>query len=92
VTLDPDALAAWCSTRGKRGSPAELADDADLVAEVQLAVDDANAAVSRAEQVRRFRILPEDWSEETGELTPSLKLRRNVVMREFRREIATLYD
>jgi long-chain acyl-CoA synthetase len=92
VTVDAEAFAAWRATQGKQGTLAELTDDTDLVAEVQQAVDDANAAVSRAEQVRRFTILPRDWSEETGELTPSLKLRRNVVMREFRREIADLYD
>jgi long-chain acyl-CoA synthetase len=47
--------------------------------------------VSRAEAIRKFAILPVDWTEETGELTPTLKLRRTVVMRAFRDEVETLY-
>jgi long-chain acyl-CoA synthetase len=92
VTLDPDAFAVWRSQRDKHGDLAALATDPDLVADVQQAVDGANTAVSRAESIRRFAILSVDWTEESGELTPSLKVRRNLVMREFRREIAELYD
>jgi len=92
VTLDPDAFAVWRSQRDKHGDLAALATDPDLVADVQQAVDGANTAVSRAESIRRFAILSVDWTEESGELTPSLKVRRNLVMREFRREIADLYD
>ena len=55
-------------------------------------MDEANETVSQAESIRRFEILAEDWTEEAGTLTASLKLRRNVVMREFRREIEALYD
>ena len=57
----------------------------------QAAVDEANKAVSKAESIRKFAILPDDWTEEGGQLTPSLKLKRNVVMREQRDEIAALY-
>jgi long-chain acyl-CoA synthetase len=99
VTLDAEALPLWADAHGKAGrkgaSPAELAedlvDDPDLLAEVQRAVDDANAAVSKAEAIRKFRVLATDWTEEDGQLTPSLKLRRNVVMREYKDEIAALY-
>jgi long-chain acyl-CoA synthetase len=66
-------------------------DDPDLRAEVQRAVDDANAAVSRAESIRSFAILARDWTEEGGQLTPSLKLKRNVVVREHKDQIAELY-
>ena len=60
-------------------------------AELDAAVKDANKAVSKAESIRKFVILPVDWTEETGELTPSLKLKRNVVMREFRDDVEALY-
>ena len=58
---------------------------------MQTAIDEANAAVSRAEAIRKFAILPVDWTEETGELTPTLKLRRTVVMRAFHDEVESLY-
>ena len=70
---------------------ADLVDDPDLVAEVQDAVDEANKAVSKAESIRKFTILAGEWTEEGGQLTPSLKLKRNVVIRENRDEIESLY-
>jgi long-chain acyl-CoA synthetase len=91
VTLDPEALEGWTSTHEKPDDPAALADDPDVRAEIQRAVDDANAAVSRAESIRKFAILPHDWTEEGGQLTPSLKLKRNVVVRECKDEIAALF-
>lgn len=92
VTLDDDALATWAQTHGKKSSRArDLLDDADLLAEVQRGVDEANTAVSQAESIRKFRLLPQDWTEEAGQLTPSLKLKRAVVMRELRDEVAALY-
>ncbi len=84
VTIDADALGPWAEQRGKTDDVSELTSDPDLVAVIQSAVDDANKAVSQAESVRKFRILPVDWTEETGHLTPSLKLRRRVVITEFR--------
>jgi long-chain acyl-CoA synthetase len=92
VTIDAEALPAWTERHGKSGTVAELVDDADLREAVQAAIDDANLAVSRAEAIRKFEILPYDWTEEGGQLTPSLKLKRNVVMRECRDEIAALYE
>ncbi|GAA2148212.1 AMP-dependent synthetase/ligase [Nocardioides koreensis] len=91
ITLDPEAVPAWAEAHHKTGSVADLVDDPDLRAEVQTAVDEANKAVSKAESIRKFTILPDDWTEEGGQLTPSLKLKRNVVMREFRDEVAELY-
>ncbi len=91
VTLDPETLDDWAAAHGKPGDPAALADDPDVRAEVQRAIDDANAAVSRAESIRKFEILSEDWTEEGGQLTPSLKLKRNVVVRECKDEIAALF-
>ena len=91
VTIDPDSFADWAAAHDKSGDVPSSVDDPDLLAEVQLAVDDANAAVSRAESIRKFVILPEDWTEEGGQLTPSLKLKRNVVVRERKDDIAALF-
>ncbi|WP_340538636.1 AMP-dependent synthetase/ligase [Nocardioides sp. GXZ039] len=95
ITLDPEAVAVWAEVKGKQAGKDPVADlmrDPDLVAEIQAAVDDANSAVSKAEAIRKFTILPIDWTEEGGQLTPSLKLRRNVVVRECKDEIAALYE
>ena len=91
VTIDAESFPMWADAHNKSGSIADLVDDADLRAEVQKAVDDANTTVSKAEAIRKFQILPKDWTEEGGQLTPSLKLRRNVVMREARDDISALY-
>ncbi|MGZ4486570.1 MAG: AMP-dependent synthetase/ligase [Nocardioides sp.] len=91
ITLDPDSLPAWAASHGKAGDVADLVDDPDLRAEIESAVEDANKAVSKAESIRKFTILPGQWTEEGGQLTPSLKLKRNVVMRELRDEVAALY-
>jgi long-chain acyl-CoA synthetase len=94
VTIDPDSFPAWKQQAGKPedATVASLADDPDLVAAVQRAIDEANKAVSTAESVRRFRILPLDWTEEGGQLTPSMKLRRAVVLKEFSAEVDALYS
>ncbi|HWU22772.1 MAG TPA: AMP-dependent synthetase/ligase [Nocardioides sp.] len=92
ITLDAEALPAWAEAHGTSADPADLVDDPQLLAEIQSAVDDANQAVSKAESIRKFAVLPEDWTEEAGQVTPSLKLKRNVVMRECRDDIAALYS
>jgi long-chain acyl-CoA synthetase len=94
ITLDPESLPAWAEKAGKPADtdPAELAQDPQLRAEVQQAVDDANKAVSKAEAIKKFTILPGDWTEAGGQLTPSLKLKRNLVMTECADEIAALYS
>ncbi|UPK73399.1 AMP-dependent synthetase/ligase [Nocardioidaceae bacterium SCSIO 66511] len=92
VTLDPEVIEDWAPANGKSPDPAALADDPDVIAQIQTAVDEANAAVSRAESIRKFTILPIDWTEEGGQVTPTLKLKRNVVMREFRDDVESLFD
>ena len=93
VTLDPDALGPWATAKGKGGLTLEQATtDPDVLAEVQTAVDDANRAVSKAEAIRKFAVLPVDWTEEGGQMTPSLKLKRAVVMKEFGAEVEALYS
>jgi long-chain acyl-CoA synthetase len=91
VTLDREALAPWAQQHGKSSKIEDLVDDADLRAEIETAIEDANKAVSKAESIRKFRILPTEWTEEGGQLTPSLKLKRNVVMRESKDDVAALY-
>ncbi|MGW1075297.1 AMP-dependent synthetase/ligase [Streptomyces sp. NPDC002537] len=93
ITLDEDFLPRWLADHGKPAgtTPAELADDPDLLAAVQKAVDDGNAAVSKAESVRKFRILPAQFTEASGHVTPSLKLKRNVVAKDFADEIEAIY-
>jgi long-chain acyl-CoA synthetase len=93
VTLDPEALPAWLEQHGRPKSltAAGLRDDPELTAEIQAAVDSANQSVSRAEAIKRFTILPADWTEASGELTPSLKLKRAVVAEQCAKEIEQLY-
>ncbi|MGN6722456.1 MAG: AMP-dependent synthetase/ligase [Marmoricola sp.] len=92
VPIDPDALPQWREANHKTAPLAALVNDPDLRAEVQLAIDDANRAVSQAESVRKFVIIPRIWTEETGELTASLKLKRNVVMAQCADEIEAIYS
>jgi long-chain acyl-CoA synthetase len=93
VTLDVEALPGWLKSKGRAAdtSPAELVDDPELRAELQTAVDDANKAVSKAEAIRSFAVLPGDWTEEGGQLTPSLKLKRSVVLKEWAAAVDELY-
>ena len=94
VTIDPESFPAWAKQANKPADAtiASLVDDADLNAAIQAAVDDANKAVSHAEAIKKFKILSVDWTEEGGEITPSLKLKRNVVMKEFADDVAALYS
>ena len=93
ITIDPEAFPAWKERNAKSASAtvAELAEDPDLIAEINLAVKEANQAVSNAEAIRKFRILPVDFTEDTGELTPTLKVKRKVVAEKFATDIAALY-
>ncbi|HEY9390388.1 MAG TPA: AMP-dependent synthetase/ligase [Mycobacteriales bacterium] len=94
VTLDAEFLPAWLTAHGRAGdTPAdELREDPALRAEIQAAVDEANRAVSRAESIREFRILSRDFTVEGGELTPSLKLRRSVILDEFAEDVSAIYQ
>jgi long-chain acyl-CoA synthetase len=92
ITLDPEALDPWKAQHGKSGlSMAELIADPDLVKELDAAVADANASVSRAEAIKKYRILESDFTEESGHLTPTLKVKRNLVVRDYAAEIKKLY-
>ena len=93
ITLDPDFFDPWKVSNGKPADATvgDLATDPDLRAAVQEAVDDANRAVSHAESIRAFVILPHDFTEESGELTPSGKLRRRVVLDRQAEAVSTIY-
>ena len=93
ITLDEDAFPGWKARHGKPpgATVADLATDPELLADIQAAIDEANAAVSKAESIRTFRILPGDFTEANGMLTPSLKVKRTVVAKEYADEIAAIY-
>jgi long-chain acyl-CoA synthetase len=94
VTIDPESLPVWLEQNGRAADTpvADLVDDPALLAEIQSAVDEANKAVSKAESIRKFTILGTDWTEAGGQITPSLKLKRGVVMKENAEQIDALYS
>ncbi|OKI66760.1 long-chain fatty acid--CoA ligase [Streptomyces sp. MJM1172] len=92
ITLEPEGLAHWRQMHKKQDVPGrELVRDEELRADVQRAVDEANRLVSRAESIRRFTVLPGQFTERRGHLTPSMKLRRAAIARDYGREIDELY-
>jgi long-chain acyl-CoA synthetase len=92
ITLDPDALRTWAAAHDKAGrSSAQLHDDPDLRAAIQAAVDDANGAVSRAESIRAWRLIDAEFTEESGHMTPTLKVKRSVVAKDYAADIEALY-
>jgi long-chain acyl-CoA synthetase len=94
ITLDEESVDIWKARfpHLKDKAVADLTEAPELHAELQAAVDEANKAVSRAEAVRRFRVLPGDFTEQDGYLTPSLKVRRNVIVKDFAADIEALYS
>ena len=93
ITLDPEMLPSWAKNNGLPGLSMDDARTNEVVhAEIQKAVDDANKAVSKAESIRKFAVLPGDFTEDNGYLTPSLKLKRNVVMKDYASEVEALYS
>lgn len=91
LTLDEEAFERWKQENNKNGTIAELADDEDLRGALQRAVNAANETVSHTEAIKKFKVLPVQFTEETGELTPSLKVKRKVVHDKFSKEIESLY-
>jgi long-chain acyl-CoA synthetase len=92
ITIDPDAIKPWAVANKKEGaSIAELAKDPTLQAVIQTAVDETNKAVSRAESIRKFIILPVDFTIAGGHLTAKLSVKRHVVAQQFAREIDELF-
>jgi long-chain acyl-CoA synthetase len=92
ITLDPDSLKSWAQSNKKAGATvAELAKDPALIDVIQAAVDEANKVVSRAESIRKFTLLPVDFTVADGQLTAKLSVKRHVVNQEFAEEIANLF-
>ena len=94
VTLDPEMLPTWLANNGldAKMSLVDASKNEGVRAEVQRAVDAANARVSRAESIRKFTILDSEWTEASGHLTPKLSIKRNIIMNDFADEIAAIYD
>lgn len=92
ITLDPDSLKSWARSNKKSGaSLSELSRDPALIDVIQSAVDEANKVVSRAESIRKFTLLPVDFTVADGQLTAKLSVKRHVVNQEFAQEIADLF-
>ncbi|MEU9200988.1 AMP-dependent synthetase/ligase [Streptomyces sp. NPDC048332] len=92
ITLEPDGLSHWRQMKKKQDVPMrELVHDEELRTALQRAVDEANRLVSRAESIRKFTVLTGDFTEDGGHLTPSLKLKRDAIARDFAAEIEELY-
>jgi long-chain acyl-CoA synthetase len=94
ITIDPETFGPWKEWHGKPADAtvADLKNDPDLVASVQEAVDDANKAVSRAESIRKFRILDSDFTQEQGHLSAKLGIKRSVLAKEFAQDIEAIYS
>jgi long-chain acyl-CoA synthetase len=93
ITLDEEALGPW---KEQHSVPADtslesLRENPELIAAIQAAVDDANKAVSRAESIRRFRVLDTDFTQEKGQLSAKLGIRRAVLMKDFATDVEALY-
>jgi long-chain acyl-CoA synthetase len=92
ITLDPEEMATWANAHGADADdPAALAKRDDVRAMVQEAVNAVNSRVGPVEQLKKFTILPHDLTQETGELTPTLKVKRNVVYDKFASELDAMY-
>lgn len=92
VVLDPQVAPVWAKARGiEASSPAELSEQPAVVDEIRRALRSANAHLSRIEQFKRFTILPAEWSPESDELTPTLKLKRRVIHSKYGPQIEAMY-
>jgi long-chain acyl-CoA synthetase len=94
VTLDEEMLPVWLNNNGEDATMSleEAAKNPKVLAEIQSAIDRANANVSRAESIRKWQILPHDLTEASGHLTPKLSIKRNVILEDFAGTIDALYD
>jgi long-chain acyl-CoA synthetase len=93
ITVDADSIKGWAAANNKGGATvADLANDSALIAVIQTAVDEANKSVSKAESIRKFKILPIDFTIAGGQLTAKMSIKRHVVQKEFAKEIESLYN
>lgn len=94
ITLDPEMLPTWLSNNGENPEMtlAEAAENPKVLAEVQRSIDEANEYVSRAESIRKFKILPVEFTEDSGHLTPKMSIKRSNILQDFSAEIDAIYD
>jgi len=93
ITLDAELFPSWAKNKKLRNLSWDDARKNHVVhAELQRAVDNANLAVSKPESIRRFTVLAGDFTEDNGYLTPSLKLKRNMVMKDYASDVEALYS
>lgn len=92
IVLDDEMAPAWAAARGiEAANVAELAGHPEVRAEIDRAVEAANARLARAEQVKKYHLLSKAWTPESGELTPTLKLKRRVINQRYGSDIEALY-
>jgi long-chain acyl-CoA synthetase len=91
VTLDAEEIVPWAEANGLPTDLAELAEHEDVRALIQAELDEANSRYAQVEQIKKFRVLPRDFTLEAGELTPSLKLKRNVIYDHYAEAFEDLY-
>lgn len=92
LTLDAEAVAAWAEREGLDPDPAKLAEDPKLLAVLQSLVDEVNETVSKTEGIKKFHVLPQDFTQEAGEVTPTLKVRRHRVEENYADAIEAMYQ
>ncbi|WP_327351979.1 AMP-dependent synthetase/ligase [Streptomyces sp. NBC_01304] len=92
LVLDAEMAPVWAKAHGIEPEGISLVDHTEVIAEIARAVEAANARLNRTEQIKRYRLLAEEWGPETGELTPSLKLRRRIIGEKYEDVIADLYN
>lgn len=92
VTLDPETAPQWAEQQGLPADLPSLSKEQRVIDEVQRALDEANAHYAQVEQIKKFTILPNDFAQETGELTPTLKVKRNVVEQMYAAQLDALYE
>jgi long-chain acyl-CoA synthetase len=92
LTLDPEAAKSWAKQHDAGDDLESLAENEELIAEVQNGLDQANEELARVEQVKKFKILPADWEPGGDELTPTMKLKRKPIVEKYSDEIDSLYD
>jgi long-chain acyl-CoA synthetase len=92
LVLDDELAPAWAAARGITGDLAALATHPSVLAELDAAVAEANSVLARVEQIKRYHVLDRAWTAETGELTPTLKLRRRIIVERYAAEIDRLYE
>ncbi|MBF6355276.1 long-chain fatty acid--CoA ligase [Nocardia higoensis] len=94
ITLDPEALPGWKERHqlGEEVTIEHIVEHPEMLAEIKAAIDETNRLVSKAEQIKKHSILTVDWTQETGELTPKMSLKRNVVMKQYAAEVDKIYS